>query len=565
MKNNKFNIQNLPNKTGVYLFKNNEDILYIGKAKNIKKRISQYLNGSLNSYKTPILLKKSNKIDYLICDNEKESLLLEQELIKKYKPQFNILFVDDKKYPYIVIELKKDKLEFKTKFFYKQSKNIFSFGPLPPNYGYKTIKNFLIRECLYENGLPIVSNNYSFWKEKFEYAKKILSSSNKEIIKKLKNQMSIASENEQFELAKDFRDVIEYLTNKKQTQSIVFNNNKNFDVIVFKEEDNFTFVLIHRFIAGNFFIQEDFSYEIFLNFNQGCISFINSYYLNRNKPDFIISNVSFENEDNIFDIEIIKPNKGRYMQTIKNALNNLNENIKIQKINIQEKTKSNVEIKKMFFTIFQKEINNFLVIDNSNENNEDIVSVIIFYKHFLPFYSNYRKYKIDKEKIQRKSDVEYINYGLTKYFSNKTNEIPDLLIVDGGIQQINEAKKVLKKFNLNLSLMGLVKNEKHKTNHILTIDNKKILLNNNYVKNFFTKIQEEVDKYAKHFHSKIKINSSLEGFLLTIKGIGEQTEKKLLDYFKTYSNIYNASLEELQKIVSKKLSYKIIEKLKKIK
>lgn len=161
MKNN-IDISNIPNKMGVYLFKENDEILYVGKAKNIKKRIQQYFRGSKNSYKTPHLIEKANDIEYIICSNEKESLLLEQELIKKYHPYFNILLLDDKKYPYIVIELKPNKIEFKTKFFYKKEINSYYYGPLPPNYGYKTIKNFLIRECLYKNGLPIQSNDSNF-------------------------------------------------------------------------------------------------------------------------------------------------------------------------------------------------------------------------------------------------------------------------------------------------------------------------------------------------------------------------------------------------------------------
>lgn len=555
-------INSLPNLCGVYIFKLNNEILYIGKAKNIKKRVSQYFNGSINSYKTPLLISKVNNIDYIVCSNEKEALLLEQELIKKNKPYYNVLLLDDKKYPYIVVELKSNKLEFKTKFFYKHSNNSYYYGPLPPNYGYKVIKNFLIRECLYENGLPIQSNDFNFWKTKFEYAKKILSSSNnKDIINKIKKQMLIASENEQYELATEFRNVIQYLSNKFENQSITFNIDKDFDVIVFKEHDDLLFVVIHYFKNGSFFMQEDYVLEIKIDLYQTVIDFLNYFYSNRNQPDFMITNIQIEANDLIFKNKIILPKQGKYSRAIDNALKNIEANYKTKILEHKNKINSIEEINDFFKKIINKDIKDFIMIDNSNENNKNVVSVIIYYKNYLPHFNNYRKY-ILKNQFSRNSDVEYIKLGLEKYFSNN-EEIPDLVIVDGAKQQLNEAKKLLKKINLDLPVVGLVKNDKHQTDYLLNPKGEKVLINNKNVFNFFSKIQEEVDSYAKRFYNKNKINSSLENVLFSIKGIGEKTEQKLLNHFKTYSNIYNASEQELEKVISKTLAKKIIEKFQK--
>lgn len=560
MKNNKFNIdrKSLSTKCGVYWFKDSNDtILYIGKAKSIKKRIEQYLNGTQNSYKTPILLEKATKLEYQICQNEKEALILEQELIKKNKPYYNILFLDDKKYPYIVIELKNNKLEFKTRFIYKNTPKTFYFGPLPPNYGYKIIKNFLIHECLYENGLPIQNNSYSFWKEKFDYAKKILSSTNKDIINKLKNQMIYYSNNEQYELAKECYEVIHYLTNN-QSQSIAFEENQNFDILYFQQEEKYLMIMIHYFKNGSFFMQEETIVEIKLNLEQTIIEFINQFYLVRNIPDFIVTNFHLNSEDLIINKKIIVPQKGKYYQALKNAKNNIDINKKLKLTSYISKSKIVDQVKNFLSDILNLEINDFIMIDNSSESNQDIVSVIIYYKNFLPHYQNYRKYKINE--LIRKSDVEFINQGLTKYFSNN-EEMPDLIIVDGGIQQINEAQKVLKNLKIEIPIIGLVKNQQHKTDYIIDKDKNKVQITNRDIYNFFSKIQIEVDAYAKSFHSKRKLDSSLEGFLTTIKGIGSKTEEKLLNHFKNYNNIYNASLEELSKVVSKNIAIKIIKKL----
>ncbi len=553
--------KDIPNSCGVYLFKDNEEVLYVGKAKNLNNRIKQYLNGSINSYKTPILMERANNIDFIVCSNEKESLLLEQQLIKKYKPYYNILLLDDKKYPYIVIKLKSNSLEFKTSFFYRQSPNTYYYGPLPPNYGYKTIKNFLIRECLYEDGLPIKSNNQKLWESKFDHAKKILSSQNSEIINRLKRQMIEASENEQYELAKDFRDVILYLTNKSQNQSITFENEINFDVVAFEQKNEYLFVLIHYFKNGNFFLQEDFVVEIKIDLYETITSFLNEFYSMRSMPDMLVTNFEINKEDIFFDKKIIIPKKGQYANAISNALKNINILYKERILQFKKAKEQSKKVNELFNYLTGKKINDFFMIDNSNEDNKDVVSTIIYYKNYFPYYSNYRKYSL-VEDIRRKSDVEYIKQGLQKYFANK-EKLPDLIIVDGGIQQINEAKKILLSFKIDLPVIGIVKNKKHVTDHIIDTNLNNVEIKDRDIYNFLSRVQTEVDSFAKKFHSSKKINSSLEGFLTSVEGIGQKTEEKLLEHFGTYANIYNASEEELSKIVSKAIAKKIKENLKK--
>ncbi|MBR3571419.1 MAG: hypothetical protein IKL15_01995, partial [Mycoplasmataceae bacterium] len=374
-------------------------------------------------------------------------------------------------------------------------------------------------------------------------------------------QMLIASENEQYELATEFRNVIQYLSNKFENQSITFNIDKDFDVIVFKEHNDLLFVVIHYFKNGSFFMQEDYVLEIKIDLYQTVVDFLNYFYSNRNQPDFMITNIEIEANDLIFKNKIILPKQGKYSRAIDNALKNIEANYKTKILEHKNKINSIEEINDFFKKNINKDIKDFIMIDNSNEANKNVVSVIIYYKNYLPHFNNYRKY-ILKNQVSRNSDVEYIKLGLEKYFSNN-EEIPDLVIVDGAKQQLNEAKKLLKKINLDLPVVGLVKNDKHQTDYLLNPKGEKVLINNKNVFNFFSKIQEEVDSYAKRFYNKNKINSSLENVLFSIKGIGEKTEQKLLNHFKTYSNIYNASEQELEKVISKTLAKKIIEKFQK--
>lgn len=373
--------------------------------------------------------------------------------------------------------------------------------------------------------------------------------------------MLIASENEQYELATEFRNIIQYLSNKFENQSITFNIDKDFDVIVFKKYNDLLFIVIHYFKNGSFFMQEDYVLEIKIDFYQTAVNFLNYFYSNRNQPDFMITNIELEYNDLIFKNKIILPKQGKYSRAIDNAIKNIEVNYKTKILEHKNKINSIEEVKKFLNEILNKDIKDFIMIDNSNEANRNVVSVVIYYKNYLPHFTNYRKY-ILKNNVLRNSDVEYVKLGLEKYFHNN-EEVPDLIIVDGGKQQLNEAKKILNKLNLNLLVIGLVKNNKHQTDYLLDPNGEKILIKNKNIFNFFSKIQEEVDLYAKRFYNKNKINSSLENFLFSIKGIGEKTEQKLLHHFKTYSNIYNASKEELEKVISKTLAKKIIEKLQK--
>lgn len=567
MNNLKIDLDQIPDTFGVYLWKDeNEEIIYVGKANNIKKRIQQYLNGSLNSYKTKNMILSAHDVSFIVCSNEKEALILEQEMIKKYRPYYNILLLDDKKYPFINIELKKNKLEIKSCFSFKEGKNSFSFGPLPPGFGAKMIKNFLIRECLFENGLPIKNSNYEYWENKFNFAKENLLLSNKKIINRLKKQMEEAANIEQYEIAAEIRDTINFLTKSNNIkQAININKNDSFDVIDFFTNNEYLLVTIHHFINGTFWLQEEYINEIKINEQEAIIQFINQFYKMRNKVKKIVTNVELKLTDIFFDSKIIIPKRGIFLSVLKNAHDNnvLNLENKILKFSKEEQKFS--EIKTFIEKMSNKQnINDFIVIDNSNFKNENITSAIIYYKKFRPFYSNYRKYSLDKDELDRLSDVEYLKKGVQKYFSNKENEIPDLIIVDGGKAQINEVKQTIKKLKIDIVIIGLVKDDNHKTECIINYQGDKVAIQNKEIYNFFAKIQIEVDKYAKNYHRKKFLQKSLEGFLSTIDGIGPSTEKKLLAHFKTYSNIINANEEKLKQVVSEKQAKKIIEKIEKM-
>lgn len=559
MKNNlDIDISSIPSSPGVYFWKDKNDvILYIGKSKNLKTRINQYLKGSINSYKTSAMLEKSNLVEYIVCTNDKEALLLEQQMIKTHQPFYNILLLDDKKYPFIVVEKQTKKICISVKYKYRENKNSIYYGPIPKGYGMKIIKDLLIRECLYDKGLPITNFDEQTLNENFLKATKILNSSNQEFIKKLKSQMIQASENEQYEVARDIRDQIFFLTNKI-TQGVEFNVSFNFDVIAFEEKNQYISIIVHNFRNGIFFIQEEYIIELFNDFQESIVAFLNQFYQKRNKPKIIVLSQFIDKNELMFDIKILNPKKGKYKLALDNAIKNAKINIdfKINKYTNKQNQKDSV--KKFLFSKINKEINDILMIDTSSFGNKDVVCVVIYYKNYQPFPKQYRKYKINFD-VKRLSDVEYMKIGIEKYFKDDSNIRPDLIIVDGGKAQINEIKKVIQ----DIPIVGLVKNKKHETEAFISLDNKKTQLEDKNIYNFFAQMQSEVDLYAKKFHRKKRMQNSLEGILLSIDGIGPSIEKKLLNYFKYYSNIFNASKEELEKVVSSNLALKIIKKFSK--
>ena len=558
-------LKTLPTAPGVYFWKNQEaKIIYVGKAKNIQKRIQEYLDGAQNSYKTSTMLTKAYGLDFIVCANEKEALLLEQELIKNHQPQYNILLLDDKKYPFIVVQLSKNKLEIKLRFYYKEQKNSFYYGPLPTGYGAKVLKDFLIRECLFANGLPITSTDVQFWTKQFQHAKAILSSSNQQVLQRLKRQMHEAAAQEQFEIAREIRDTINYLSQDlNQKQAINFKKSEHFDVVAFWIYQDYLLIIVHHFLNGVFSLQEEFVIEIKTDFiNEICAQFLNQFYKIRNVVKTIITNIQFNNEQFWFKSHLINPQKGAFFQALTNALENAKLNPEIKVLQLQNKLTKLSHAKEFLEQLCHKPITDFLMIDNSNIQNTNVVSVLIYYKNFQPFYSHYRKYHLPTLN-DRKADVEYIKQGLSKYFAQeKQTAQPDLILVDGGIAQVLEAQKVLKNLALTIPVLGLVKNEAHQTDHIIDGQLQKHAISDPHTYTFLAKVQQEVDQFAKNFYRKTSLQNSLEGFLQTISGIGPKLEIKLLQHFKTYANIFNASEAELCQIVPQKIAQKIIAHLK---
>ena len=544
-------LDDIPQKPGVYMWMDqHKTILYIGKAKNLKVRMKQYFKGMLNSYKTAQLVQNIDDYNYIITKSEKEALILERNLIQKHLPSYNILLTDDKRYPYIKIKLS-SKLEISL--VYRVASRLEKatyFGPFPTGYGARKLTNLIQRLATYENGLPIQNQNHAFWLKKYHYAKKLLSTQNRFLIKELEKKMKAFASSMQYELAANLKSNIEALKHNQSKQLVEISKNANIDVIGFVESHNYLFISMLFYRNGILLSRRQKVLEIIASKHDLIRQFVSQYYQINIKPDFIISNQIIET-----DLQVLVPKSGQNKQILNLALDNARDNkmhrIKQYKSKVQKTIGAIRSLQKLLKI---QNIKRLIMIDNSNTSHFEPVSGIVSYVNGIKQPSEYRKYKLKLN--ARLADVEYIKQGLTKYFNHSPPPI-DVLIVDGGKQQISEAQKVVP---LGIKVLGLVKDNRHRTRALLNEDGNVIKVQNHDLWLLLNNIQEEADRYARSYHVKRR-RSSLEGFLVSIKGIGAQTEKKLLNHFKNYAAIYNASLNDLEIVVSKKIAIKIKESL----
>ncbi|QSF13965.1 excinuclease ABC subunit UvrC [Mycoplasma sp. Mirounga ES2805-ORL] len=555
-------ISTISTKPGVYIWKDSAgNILYVGKAKNLRKRMQQYFRGSVNSYMTSTLVKNIDSYEIFIVRNNKEALLLEKQYIDKYNPPYNLLLLDDRRYPYIKIELqKKLNISLSRNLNKKENKHLFYFGPFPNGYGANVILKLLQREAFYEKGLVIKNNDYQFWLDKFNNIKSILKFNNVHYINELKNKMEQASELEQYEIALDLRNSINYLEKLREDQIIELKTFKNIDVIDFKYDDKTIYVTILFYRYGLLINKDNQQFSINGNLESTLENFIVKYYNSKLLPEQILVSNDFINlELNLPDeFKIINPKIGPLKRALEVARLNLDyfyENKMSSKNNDIEKIHALLTTLKKY--VPNNSLESILIFDNSNINNTNPVGVAVAYINGVKNKDLYRKFNLSIN-VSRLADVEYMKQTFTRYFTNeKLKKDFDLIIVDGGKAQIKEAKKVLNNLNFNIPIIGLVKDGNHKTRAIVDLSLEEREIKEKELFNFLSEIQIEVDRFAKsHLRNRQKI-ISLEGKLQSIKGLGPALENKLLNKFKTYSNIYNASEEELSEIVPKAVAKEI--------
>lgn len=577
----------LPSKPGCYIHKDkNGNVIYVGKAKNLKKRVSSYFN-KIHTGKTKALVDNINDFEYIVTNSEIESFILEINLIKKYSPKYNILLKDDKTYPYI--ELTNEKyprvkiIRTKTR---KKTKSKL-FGPFPnvvsarktvdlinriyPLRKCNTLKKDL---CLYYHINECLGYcKYNISKEQIDLMIKeiteVLNGNYKEITKKLEEEMFKESENLNYEKALELKKMIEDVKTTISKQIVVSNVKYNFDVFGYYVKDNYlsieTLFIREGIIIGRVHKIFDITDEI----NDVYLRYITNFYEKYELPKEII--IQDENAISLLstylNTKVNCPKKGDIKHILDMAINNaeiyLNENLEIVKKDLKIKKEVLEKLKSLLNLTSLKRIDLF---DNSHLFGTYYVGCMVVYEDLEPNKNLYRKYKISldvKDDLSAMKEVIYRRY----YRMLLDKEVyPDLIIIDGGSLQVKVVIEVLNSLGLSIKVIGLKKDDKHKTNIIVDDNLNEISIKqDNHLFLYLTKMQDEVHRFAISFHRDLKSKGSLESVLSNVSGLGDKRRTALLKKYGSLKKIEEASIDELKSIVPEEIAKNLKKYLKEIK
>lgn len=569
---------------GCYLMKNTDGkVIYVGKARKLKNRVSSYFTGAHN-YKTTKLVDHIWDFDYIVTGSEKEALLLEINLIKDYTPEYNIMFMDNTYYPYIELTDETHprlKIVRKT----KNKKNKY-FGPYPDATAARNTfkllnKLYPLRKCNHVPDKPCLY--YSLHqclgpcinevdKSQYDEIRKELISfihgNTKSKIDELTEKMMTASENLQFELAKEYRDLIrsiEYVTAK---QNVQFGDYKDRDILGYFIDKGYISIQLFFMREGKL-LYHDFNLEpVGEDFEEDLIRFLVTYYQTHPEPyELLISqDVDLELLTEILSCHVLQPQRGDKKSLVEMANKNAKEALE-KKFLLKEKTdeKTILPIIELGQKLGIDTPHTIELYDNSNIQGAYAVAGMVVYKDGVPSKKDYRKYKIKTvEGPDDYASMKEVIYRRYYRLLMEQKEMADLIIVDGGLGQIKVAKEVINSLNLSVHICGLSKDDKHSTAMLLDEDGNQVPIDTKSPLFFLlTRMQDEVHRYAISFHRQVRSKSLFSSILDEVEGIGEARKKKLLNHFKSVKKMKEASLEELEAVIPKNTAAKLYEVLHK--
>ncbi|MDD3171146.1 MAG: excinuclease ABC subunit UvrC [Bacilli bacterium] len=540
-------LKNLPKSPGCYIMKNKDgEIIYVGKAKNLFNRVKSYFIGSHDG-KTAIMISQIEDFEYIITNSETEAFILEMNLIKKHLPHYNIDLTDDKRYPYICVSQEEHPRIFYTRELNKKAKY---FGPYPNATAARDVVDILNKvyplrkcyklpkkECLYYHlgqclGPCINKVTKDDYEKILGEINGFLKGNSKERIKNLEKKMKEASESLNFEKAKEYRNMIWNLETvvEKQKMELAINDTDIFGYVV--SDNHISIQIFHirdyRMVERNGFLLEiaDSALETF-------IDFINQFYLLAGNPipkEILIPKADISALDEQLRSIIAIPLRGKKKELVE--LVNLNAQEKLNILLQKEKNKYSrtegaiVELGKLL------KINSLSIIeafDNSNIQGTSSVSAMVSYKNGIPDKNQYRKYRV--KTIKDADDVHTMEEVIGRRYSRLKNEnkkLPDLVIVDGGKPQVNAAKNALLSIELSIPILGLVKDDNHRTRGLFYNDKEILIDKKSGLFLFLEALQDEVHRYAITFHKTVHSKNTFASEIENIKGIGKVRKRAIL-------------------------------------
>lgn len=579
-------VKNIPLDPGCYKFLNEENkIIYIGKAKSLRKRVSSYFTASHNQHpKVRIMVRQIADVQYIVTETELDALILENNLIKQHQPKYNILLKDDKQFPFLCIKNE----PFPRLMVVRKRINDGSlyFGPYPNSKIMYTIsevlhKTMYIRTCSYhlsENNItakkfracleyhigrckaPCVGlQDHEEYMQNIEYVKKILAGNTKQVLESLKNQMFEHAAKLEFEKANSIKEKYELLQNYKNKSTIVSEEISNVDVFTILSNEKFAFVNFLKVVEGTVILAKTIEVKKVLDESDSDVLnrvIFEEWQKHDTDATKIITNIPITIHEELGKyIENIIPSEEsdsdwyKLMSlSLKNVTYTMNEQLaNYEKINPEYHYKEVLETlqKDLHLPVLPVHIECF---DNSNLQGTNPVSAMVVYKNGRPSKKDYRRYHI--RTVSGPDDFATMREVFMRRYSKaiqNQEDLPNLIIVDGGKGQLSAAVEILNELKLDIPIVGIAKKLEEiyfKNDPVpLHIDKKSLSLK------FIQKIRDEVHRYAITFHRDTRSKKTIQTELLNINGIGENTAKLLLQEFGSIKGIKAASFEQIAQLV----------------
>lgn len=576
----------LTTEPGCYLMKDETGkVIYVGKAKNLKRRVSSYFNRE-HTGKTKALVQNIKNFEYIVTASEVESLLLEINLIKKYSPKYNILLKDNKSYPYIEItDERYPRLIISRPRKIKGHKGKL-FGPYPNAsaarqtvqllnriYPFRKCHTMQKKVCLYYHigqclGYCEKKIDKQVIKEMISEVTSFLHGNYDEVRKKIKSLMIDASNKLNFERAIEYKQMLEYIDTVLEKQKISLNDNVTRDVInYYVKNDYISFQVLHL-RDGRINMRDGEVFPLIDDVKDTLSYFVTSFYDKNDVPKEVLVTEDFDCDllENAINTKFIVPQKGVKKQLVEMAYENakivLDEKFELIVRDDKRTFGANEALGKLIGIPNLKRIETF---DNAHLFGTFTVSGMVVFTNGKPDKKEYRKYKItsgSKDDYHTMQEVIYRRY--YRVLHDKL-EKPDLIIVDGGIIQVHAAKEVLDNLYLDIPVLGLKKNDKHTTTALISEDKEYETDKTSDVFHLLTRIQDEVHRFTINYHKDIRSKGSLSSILDNVPGIGAKRKKELLKKYKTITKLKSLTKEELATVLPDNVAENLYEFLKEYK
>ncbi len=572
----------IPHKPGSYQMKDkNGVIIYVGKAKDLHKRVSSYFN-RVHTGKTAKMVSLIDDFQYIVASSELEAFIIEINLIKKFQPKYNIMLMDDKSYPYIeYISKPYPRLKVSRYLNIRKKDNKKLFGPYPNAYAARRIVNLLnrlypLKKC---EGSPKDVCLYYHIGECLGYCSKRVDNEKvmqmeQEILDFLRGKTSILqdkimekinfySENLNFEMALELKKELDYIDIVLAKQKVELHDFVDRDVISYYVDNGYLSIEILFIRNGKLLNHKNVIFPLNLDILDEVEYFIAGFYMKNEIPKEILvpDDLNVENIKSVVKTNVLAPQKGTKKDLVKMAYDNakLNLHNKFEEI-VKDEKRTIVANEELAKILRMDSIYRIDVFDNSNLFGTFAVSGMVVFIDGKPARNEYRKYKVSVDVNDDYNTMKEIIYRRYQRAMVEKAMMPDLIIVDGGENQIRAAMEVLDLLHLKIKVVGLKKNDHHRTNDLLDTDLSVIELDRtSNVFHYLTRMQDEVHRFTINYHRTLRSKGSISSVLDEIEGIGAVRKKALIKKFGSVNKMKNASLEELEEILPEQVALNLHE------